>query len=159
MNGNILNPRVNGIPQVIEHYKHCINNVNLYGPTRFSEILSTVNEQVESDPGNMYNQKFSVLLIITDGIINDMPESIDQIVRASSQPIAIIIVGVGNADFEMMEQLDGDDEALYSQRFRKYVEADIVQFVPFNRFKANPQMLAKETLAELPAQLLNYFRK
>jgi hypothetical protein len=48
---------------------------------------------------------------------------------------------------------------LYSNSFRSYAAADIVQFVPFNDFKHNPHMLAKETLNEIPGQLLNYFRK
>ena len=34
-------------------------------------------------------------MIITDGIINDMQATIDEIVRGSSLPISIIIVGVG----------------------------------------------------------------
>jgi len=66
---------------------------------------------------------------------------------------------VGDADFTMMDTLDGDDEALYSSTYRKYMAADIVQFVPFNEFKHNPHLLAKETLNEIPSQLLNYFRK
>lgn len=45
------------------------------------------------------NQKYLILLIITDGIINDMEKTIDQIVRGSSLPVSIIIVGVGDADF------------------------------------------------------------
>lgn len=40
--------------------------------------------------------------------------------------MAIIIVGVGEADFESMETLDADDEALYSSTYRKYMAADIV---------------------------------
>jgi hypothetical protein len=35
-------------------------------------------------------------------------------------------VGVGNADFSMMDKLDGDQEALYSQQLRRYAAADIV---------------------------------
>ena len=89
--------------------------------------------------------------MITDGIINDMRQTIDQIVRGSSAPLAIIIVGVGEADFSNMDVLDGDEEALYSTTYRKYMEADIVQFVPFNEFKNNPHLLAKETLAEVPS--------
>ena len=61
-----------------------------------------------------------------------MKQTIDEIVRASSLPLSIIIVGVGNANFSSMDKLDGDDEALYSNKFGKYAEADIVQFVPFN---------------------------
>jgi len=64
--------------------------------------------------------------------------------------MAVVIVGVGDAEFDNMEKLDGDDEALYSSGLRKYCEADIVQFVPFNQFKNNPSLLAKETLQELP---------
>ena len=52
--------------------------------------------------------------------------------KASTLPLAIIIVGVGDADFSAMDVLDGDDEALYSSALRQYCKADIVQFVPFN---------------------------
>lgn len=154
MNGNIFNPRVNGLDEVVAHYKHCLNNVNLYGPTNFADILNQVNNHVEADPGCYQNQKFQVLMIITDGIITDMRQTIDQIVRGSASPMAIIIVGVGDADFGNMEMLDGDDEALYSSKYARYCDADIVQFVPFNEFKHNPHLLAKETLMELPGQLL-----
>ena len=55
-----------------------------------------------------------------------MNKTIDQIVRGSEMPLGIIIVGVGDADFSMMDTLDGDDEALYSVGYRKYMAADIV---------------------------------
>lgn len=45
--------------------------------------------------------------------------------------MSIIIVGVGEADFEEMEALDGDEEPLFSKILGKYRERDIVQFVPF----------------------------
>ena len=97
------------------------------------------------------NQKYNILLIITDGIINDMEKTIDQIVRGSSSlPISIIIVGVGNDDFESMDILDADEVPLYSQRYKKNMEADIVQFVPFRDYKNNPAELAKQTLEEVP---------
>lgn len=57
-----------------------------------------------------------------------------------------------------MDVLDADDSPLYSQRYRKYMSADIVQFVPFRDFMHNPMQLAKETLEEVPGQMLNYFR-
>ena len=46
--------------------------------------------------------------------------------------MAIVIVGVGNANFRSMERLDGDDALLHSRLSGKTAEADIVQFVPFN---------------------------
>ena len=46
------------------------------------------------------NQHYIINLIITDGIINDMNDTIDEIVRGSSLPLSIIIIGVGTADFD-----------------------------------------------------------
>ena len=108
---------------------------------------------------NQMNQKYHILLIMTDGIINDMQKSIDEIVRGSELPISIIIVGVGDTDFTSMKVLDADEEAIYSTAYRKYMSADIVQFVPYDQFKGNPHLLAKEILYEVPGQLLNFMRK
>jgi vacuolar-type H+-ATPase subunit F/Vma7 len=52
---------------------------------------------------NQQNQKYNILLIITDGIISDMQSTIDEIVDGSSLPLSIIIVGVGSADFSSMD--------------------------------------------------------
>lgn len=76
--------------------------------------------------------------------------AIDEIVRSSSLPLSIIIVGVGSADFTSMEKLDGDTEPLYSNALNKCCDADIVQFVPYREFRKNPMLLAKETLYEVP---------
>lgn len=86
-----------------------------------------------------------------------MEKSIDEIVRGSSLPLSIVIVGVGQADFESMDVLDADDSPLYSKKYRKYMSADIVQFVPFRDFKNDPYKLAKETLQEIPGQLVDFF--
>lgn len=47
--------------------------------------------------------KYYILLLITDGLINDTDATIDEIVRASGLPISIIIVGVGDEDFTAMD--------------------------------------------------------
>ena len=86
-----------------------------------------------------------------------MQKTIDEIVRGSSLPLSIIIVGVGQEDFSSMEVLDADDEPLYSKTYKKSMERDIVQFVPFRKFKNNPLTLAKETLNEVPNQLVGFF--
>jgi hypothetical protein len=61
-----------------------------------------------------------VLLILTDGVINDAQQTIDEIVRGSNHPLSIVIVGVGDADFQQMNILDADTTPLYSQKYNKY---------------------------------------
>jgi len=59
---------------------------------------------------------YHILLIITDGAIHDMRETKDLIVECSLFPLSIIIIGVGNADFSNMVELDGDEVALRSSK-------------------------------------------
>lgn len=56
------------------------------------------------------------------------------IVQASKLPMSLIIVGVGNADFSDMNELDGDNGVLKSPTGEQ-AWRDIVQFVPFREFK------------------------
>lgn len=82
--------------------------------------------------------------------------------QASSLPMSIIIVGIGNADFSAMEMLDADTVALSSGGVR--ATRDIVQFVPFGKFvsSGDPRTarvrLAREVLAEIPQQFVGYMR-
>ena len=69
---------------------------------------------------------YFVLLIITDGAITDMEATKTALVQASQLPMSIIIVGVGNADFDAMEFLDSDKNMLRDAQGR-YCERDIVQ--------------------------------
>jgi hypothetical protein len=54
-----------------------------------------------------------------------------------------------------MDVLDNDDGSMRDQQGRK-AKRDLVQFVPFNEFKNNPELLAKNVLKELPDQLVDY---
>lgn len=159
LNGNIFDPECDGLDGVLEAYTHALHNTDLYGPTHFNKVIETVNDMAEGLEVSQRNQKYIILLIITDGIINDMDKTIDQIVRGSSLPLSIIIVGVGDADFSSMDVLDADDTPLYSKRFKKYMSSDIVQFVPFSEFKHDPRLLAKETLEEVPRQFLDFMNR
>ncbi len=61
-------------------------------------------------------QKYNIVIIFTDGVINDLNPTIDEIVQGSVLPLSIIIVGIDAADFEQMEELDGDFNPLFSRK-------------------------------------------
>lgn len=126
LNGNIFDPEVDGIEGVEEVYKRAINNVRLSGPTNFAPIMKLVNEMTESMNCAQQNQKYNILMIITDGQISDLEATIDQVVYGSELPLSIIIVGVGSANFDAMDQLDADEVPLYSKTYKKKMAADIV---------------------------------
>jgi hypothetical protein len=99
-------------------------------------------------------QMYHVMMIITDGEIHDMSQTIDLIIELSKFPVSIIIVGVGEDDFVNMHKLDGDQERLRNSS-RGVAERDIVQFVKMADYidKAgvtNMFTLAEDVLKELP---------
>jgi hypothetical protein len=87
-------------------------------------------------------------LILTDGEIHDMTETINHVVASSHLPLSLIIVGIGNADFGNMEVLDGDSGLRTNNG--QIALRDLVQFVPFRQFNGNPVQLAAHVLAEIP---------
>jgi hypothetical protein len=101
-------------------------------------------------------QKYFILLLLADGGLCDIPETISAIVKGSGLPLSIVIVGVGNGSFSTMDSLDADDKPLFDDKTGEYSVRDIVQFVPFNKFKGDPEKLAEVTLAEIPQQVSEY---
>jgi len=154
LNMNEYDPDVSGVSGILNAYRGAFNHVLLSGPTYFSEVLATAAANASAAAFNSSNQEYTILLILTDGRYDDEKQSIDQIVAASTLPLSIIIVGVGKADFSAMEKLDGDDVRLTDSQGKKAFR-DIVQFVPYREFKS-PELLAKETLEEIPRQFIQF---
>lgn len=87
---------------------------------------------------------------------------IKAIVAASHLPMSIIIVGIGNANFPSMSELDSDNGLLSAGG--RTASRDIVQFVAFRDYLNQPdpyragQELARALLAEIPNQLVSFMK-
>lgn len=179
LNGNSRDPYCYGIEGIIDAYYSSLEHVPLSDPTWFAPVINYVKsiaEHMKSDQNN-----YLVLLIITDGGIEDMEDTKKLLVNASNfcDPISIILVGLTSKDKEKrrnMNLLDGDSKAL-SYRNQK-AKRDIVQFVEMSRYIPEPPLgqtmdsrafqaaldaspdakylLAKDMLAEIPIQVVEY---
>ncbi|KAM4817230.1 copine-5 isoform 3-T3 [Callospermophilus lateralis] len=160
LNGNQENPSCCGIDGILEAYHRSLRTVQLYGPTNFAPVVTHV---ARSAAAVQDGSQYSVLLIITDGVISDMAQTKEAIVNAAKLPMSIIIIGVGQAEFDAMVELDGDDVRISSRG--KLAERDIVQFVPFRDYVdrtgnhvLSMARLARDVLAEIPDQLVSYMK-
>eukprot|EP00758_Cryptobia_borreli_P013312 Tbor_TRINITY_DN5821_c0_g2::TRINITY_DN5821_c0_g2_i1::g.7379::m.7379 len=147
-------PYVSGVEGVLDAYSRFLPTCILSGPTNFAPTIRSATagaRQAEKD------RCYTVLLIITDGEITDMDDTINALVEADDAPLSIVIVGVGNGcQFEAMGQLDGDGVSL-RHRSGRVSRRDIVQFVPFrNYMNAPPHLLAADVLREIPTQFEAY---
>jgi hypothetical protein len=159
LNGNDNYPYVvGGAAGLLTMYGNVMPAVKLSGPTLFAPIIN----RAASFADNARRQgagalQYFVLLMLTDGVYQDRQDTIDAIVAASALPMSIIIIGIGNADFDAMEELDADVKPLVSSRGVR-MSRDIVQFVPFRDFESRPLgALSGEVLRELPGQVEKYY--
>ena len=147
------NPNVYTIDNVIKEYHNCFQSIILAGPTEFCPLIKKVNDNIRNE-NNQF--KYHILMILTDGIIVDQQQTIDALVEGSFLPLSVIIIGIGNDHFQEMIQLDGDDVPLISSNGVKRMR-DLVQFVPFNKYKNDPNELAAQVLEEIPRQIMEYY--
>ena len=147
------NPEIHTINNVLNVYRACLDKLTFAGPTFFAPIIKTVIERIRAKNNNL---EYTILLILTDGVIDDMEATIDALVEGSFLPLSVIIVGIGEADFSKMVILDGNDIPLVSSDKVRWVR-DLVQFIQYNKYKNDEKTLTKEILEEIPRQIIEYY--
>ena len=123
-------------------------------PTVVTEVLQTAAAFAKSgqhQAKQQGKQAYTTLLILTDGAVSDIRATVQSLTAISDAPLSVVIVGIGPADFSSMQFLDDVAE-------RSNIP-DIVQFVEFNKHKHDFNALTRETLQELPDQMVAYFQR
>lgn len=133
-----------GIEEVLSRYTRVVGSIALSGPTSFAPIIRKAIEIVQA------TGKYHVLLVIADGRVENEHdlETRNAIVEASSYPLSIVLVGVGDGPWEVMHEYD---DKLPQRRF------DNFQFVEFverkSRFSRDVETeFAVQALMEIPDQ-------
>ena len=145
---------LNGLGEALQAYRDVsASGLTVSGPTVFAEVIDMAAARARSaqeEAEQKGRQSYGLLLILTDGAVSDIGLTQQALRNASDAPLSIVIVGVGNADFDRMQFLDDFANSDPNQR-------DIVQFVEFNKFANDKSALTRETLDEIPNQLVDYF--
>lgn len=125
----------------------------LDGPTSFAPMIHKAIEIVQEE------EKFYVLIIIADGqFVNEGP-TVQAIVEASHYPLSIVVIGVGDGPWDLMNRFD---DWLPQRKF------DNFQFVEFTRTMKSSRSaeasFALQVLMEIPDQYntcvsLGYIKK
>jgi len=170
LNGNSRDPYCQGIEGVVDAYYDSLKHVPLSDPTCYAPVIDYVRAMAERMQDG---QNYVVLLIVTDGGIQDMDQTKRILIHTANTlvPVSLIIVGVGKGDMTDMNILDADNRSLSHRGVR--AKRDIVQFIELSKYipdgKLDPltfqtvmdaanakYYLAKDVLAEVPSQVVEY---
>lgn len=131
--------------ELLNAYSEAAAHVTLSGPTSFAPIIYEAMDVVQS------LGKYHVLVIIADGMMDDVSNTVNAIVAASYHPLSIVMVGIGDGPWSQMEEFDDE---LPQRQF------DNFQFTSFTQLEEKcrenpsqlPPMFALAALQELPDQ-------
>ena len=148
-----------GVDGVVAAYAAKIASVELAGPTSFApsirKTMELVRDAAKKDKGKAAT--FTIALIIADGQVTAVRDTVRSIVDASRHPIGIICVGVGDGPWDEMEQFDSSlplatpsaPDGRHFDNFRFVSHADVCARAAAAGVDA-AELLAVEALHEIP---------
>mmetsp|Transcript_18886 Transcript_18886/g.38763 ORF Transcript_18886/g.38763 Transcript_18886/m.38763 type:complete len:638 (-) Transcript_18886:449-2362(-) len=147
------NVEVEGVQGIMDAYRGVFRTpLRMSFPTKFNEVIQTAGayaqheQEFAQEDGHL---SYTILLILTAGNVEDVEETKQFLAKAGEEPLSVVILGIGDADFSGMEFLDAFDAE--TERGR-----DITKFVEFNDYKSY-NALTEAVLDEIPEQLVSYF--
>jgi len=149
---NVLGPE--GVEQ---EYREVLKRLEFSSPCYLHTMLQNLilpyeRRPVYTPPGPLV---YNILVILTQGDLDDFEDFKDQLVRASNLPFSVVIVGVGNTAFPQLTTADSDRNLMKSASGHSE-ERDFVQRVIYTDFRGNDRGFLHEAFAEIPRQLQEF---
>ena len=108
--------------------------------TLFALFLTVAMERARKFSHEAPN-KYLIMLVLTDGGLQDYPEVCDLLIQCGRLPLSVIMVGIGNGDFSLLRSID-DNTMLMTDGKGQRTERDLVTFVNFSQCNYNASLLA-----------------
>uniref|UniRef100_A0A6U3CEQ1 C2 domain-containing protein n=1 Tax=Entomoneis paludosa TaxID=265537 RepID=A0A6U3CEQ1_9STRA len=144
---------VEGVQGIMDAYRGVFRTpLTMSFPTKLTEVIETAasyarheQELAEEDSKLSY----TILLILTSGNVEDVKATKQCLIDSSDDPLSVIIVGIGDGNFDSMAFLDDHDPTTEAGR-------DITKFVRFSEYQSF-NALTEAVLDEIPQQLVDYY--
>jgi hypothetical protein len=146
-----------GTEGVEQAYRAVLETLEFSNPCYLHKTLQNLVMPYEHRPmSNSSGPKvYNILVILTQGELDDFEEFKEQLVRASNLPLSVVIVGMGGTAFPQLTTADSD-HCLMKSTSGNIEERDFVQRLVYADFKGNDRGFLHEAFAEIPRQLQEF---
>jgi hypothetical protein len=155
---------VHGVDGILDAYKSVFrSDLIMSGPTVFAQVLQaaaarakrhhTEHQQLQQCIEQVFHSprySYTVLVIITDGIMEDVTATRERLDLYSTMPLSVVFVGVGRSDFRVLDSLCQPSSS--SCRCN-------TTFVQFRQLQHDPAALGDAALRNIPIQLWEYMQQ
>ena len=161
--------------EVLELYKKLYPTLEPTKPTRIEPVIERVRLMIKYQDRNK-PKVYSLLVVLTDGDIQDQHGCIDKIVECSSEPLSIVFVGIGLSNFHKLEFLEsgvnqsglGSQKSDAKQQLPRQLSRlkdskgkegcrSIVKFVYYQNYAGKQKELTEAIFRDLPTQMADYY--
>lgn len=176
------NPSVSSVNHALELYRSVYPQIEPEEQANLSSVIERVHFMMKHQDKRDF-KVYTLLVVLTDGQVSDEQAVIDKIVECSNYPLSIVMVGVGQGNFDYFEFLETgmklseqtekpkknkkDKEEMGSPR-KKFVKRlksskgeeafrRIVRFVHFPNYLGKPKELEDALLRDVPRQMTEFY--
>lgn len=132
-----------GLEGCLARYTALASTTDLAGPTNFAPLIRQAIQLVRR------TGEYHILLMVADGQVDQVQETTAAIVEASNYPLSIVMVGVGDGPWELMETFDDELPERKFDNFQFVDYTDICRKYPREK---RDTAFAVHALMEVPDQ-------
>jgi len=140
-----MKKEVNGINGVLEAYSEVRRGG--FAPSDKASLVENINMSVRKakhiEKRSKNRLSYSILLILTTGEIDNLKETEEALIKASSSPLSVIFAGIGKRKYRKLKELSRNHKQNTS-------------FVDFS-LRESKEALREEVLKCVPGHIVDYF--
>jgi Copine len=140
-----------GVDGILSAYRYIFETGSfvMSGPTVFTKVIHAAALRARSHHNALRKDylRYTVLLVITDGIMDDFDETKRKLEAYIELPLSVVFVGLGRSDFSVVRRLCDPNRSRNNARF-----------VEFRQHQHNPSALSEAALQDIPNQISTYMR-
>jgi hypothetical protein len=123
--------------------------------TNLDLIIKQLNEKIKEDIDDYEVREYNVLLLFANNDITNEKEFYNEIILSSDLPISVVIIGLGKGPFTKLENVENNFMKLTDNNGNKAKRKNF-KFISFNKQGKNYQKTVKNSLIDIPDQMIEY---